>query len=197
MTGSAGQIEIISGLNGADILSLNFHPGLGEFDDYRSILSSPAALAHEASLENARTALALNEGEILGYVVIRPPLAGERWGRMPIMREIFCELARGMRGRNIMQALLKAIHQDPDQEKLIYYLLGYSWHWDLNGSGRSGLEYRQSIISLVAPYAYKEYPTNDPNVGLHGENIFMARLGAGISPQERRAFSRLLFGINE
>jgi acetoin utilization protein AcuA len=197
ISSSAGRIAIISGLSAADILSLQFHPGLGEFADYRSILTSPAALAREASLENARTVLALCKREILGYVVLRPPLPGERWGQLSVMREIFCELARGMRGQNIMQTLLEVIHQASDREKLIYYLLGYSWHWDLNGTGRSGLEYRQSIISLVAPYGYKEYPTNDPNVGLHRENIFMARLGLCLSPQEKKAFSRLLFGIKE
>jgi hypothetical protein len=34
-------------------------------------------------------------------------------------------------------------------------------------------------------------------VGLHEENIFMARLGADLSPKEKRGFSKLLFGIQE
>jgi acetoin utilization protein AcuA len=192
-----GQVEIVTGMGAAEISSLPFHPGLGEFDDYRSILSCPAVLAREMGREQAKAALALMQGQILGYVVTRPPLPGDRWGQMPIMREIYCELARGMRGRNLMQVLLQDIHQDAELEHLICYLLGYSWHWDLKGTGRTMGQYRHSIISLVAPYNYKEYPTNDPNVGLHAENIFMARLGSHITPQEKRAFSKLLFGITE
>ena len=188
-----GDVEIIPQANAGQLRDFTFHAGFGEFDDYHSILTRPEVLAREA--ENGRVAVAVLAGQIIGYVVLRTPLPGERWREMAIIREIYCELARGVRGENIIQVLLKSMHQYPEQEDLIYYLVGYTWHWDLKHTGRSVREYRQAVIKLVEPYGYREYPTNDPNVGLHAENIFMARLGANLPPQIRRAFNRLLFGI--
>jgi acetoin utilization protein AcuA len=57
------------------------------------------------------------------------------------------------------------------------------------------MEYRQTLINLTTPLGYKEYPTNEPNVGLRMENLFMARLGGALDSKIKKRFSRLLFGI--
>ncbi len=190
-----GNIEINPHATPQEILALTMHPGIGVFDDYRSIITNTKALAEQAAMEKATLALASHNGLVLGYAVLRPPLPGERWREMPILRELFCEVARGCRGMGIVETLLKCLHHKPEQEELILYLVGYSWHWDLTGTNKSLQEYRQGLIRLVGGLGYKEYPTNDPNIGLRAENLFMARLGSRLDTAQRRAFSRLLFGI--
>ena len=192
-----GEVEITPQAGALDIEKLSMHPGIGEFSDYRSLITSTAALTAQAEAEQATLALASHQEQIVGYAVLRPPQPGERWQEMPIMRELFCEVARSRRGGQIIKNLLSCLHHQPQQEEQILYLVGYSWHWDLSGSGKSVTQYRQSLIHLVQGLGYKEYPTNEPNVGLRTENLFMARLGANLDASHKRAFSRLLFGISD
>ena len=190
-----GDVEIKPNASVQDILALSMHPGIGDFADYRSIITNVEALAEQAV--DARVALAVLGNLLLGYAVLRQPIPGERWREMPIMRELFCEVARGCRGSGIIETLLDCLHHQPEQEELILYLVGYSWHWDLPATGKNMQEYRQTLIHLVEKFGYKEYPTNEPNVGLRSENLFMARMGANLDTAQKRAFSRLLFGIAE
>lgn len=190
-----GQVEINPEANAEDVLALAMHPGIGVFDDYRSIITNIDALAEQAARPGTWLALASRQGQMLGYAIMRVPMFGERWHDLPLMRELFCEVARGCRGGLIIKSLLNSLHQRPELDDLISYLVGYSWHWDLSGSRKSLIEYRQTLVHLVEHFAYKEYPTNEPNVGLRAENLFMARLGANLDTSQKRAFSRLLFGI--
>ena len=74
-------------------------------------------------------------------------------------------------------------------------MVGYSWTWDLEGTGKTAAQYRELLTRFLTPYDFKRYPTNEPNVSLRPENMFMARIGSEIDGETVKKFKNLLFGI--
>ena len=69
-------------------------------------------------------------------------------------------------------------------------MVGYSWTWDLGGSDMSTTEYRTMLLKLGSLHEFSEFKTNDPNVLLRPENLFMARIGGkvpGSMPYDSRS----------
>lgn len=195
-----GPVEVVTYCTPAQVEALSLHPGIGVFDNFRSLLASRQVLAHQAADPQANLCLSLHQGrQIVGYCLRRPPQAGERWTAMdpPILHEILAETARGWRGQKLMRPMLKLVVEEPQNQERILYIVGYSWTWDLAETGKTSQEYRQTLISLLAPLGFKEYPTNEPNVSLRPENLFMARIGERVAQPLRRRFTNLLFGIGE
>ncbi len=201
LTTPNGPVDIFTYVTPEELAGYELDPGIGVFSRYRSIITSKQTLEEIARDPEANLTLAIAQPQrIVGYVVRRRPKPPERWAMMdpPIMHELFGELARGWRGMGIIRPMVEMVVLEPENEERILYIVGYSWHWDLDGTGRSLMEYRQSLISLLAPLGFKIYPTNEPNVNLRPENLFMARLGAKVEadPVLKRKFTNLLFGIS-
>lgn len=195
-----GPVDLVTYVADHQLAALDLDPGIGTFASYRSILTSKESLMHQALFPGANLCLALHEGRrIVGYCVRRPPLAGERWASMvpPILYEVFGENARGWRGSGLMKPMLQMVVGEPESEDRILYIVGYSWHWDLDETKKTLQQYRDTIIHLLAPLGFRQYPTNEPNVSLRPENLFMARLGERVEKPIRRRFTNLLFGIGE
>ena len=175
-------------------------PGIGVFPRYRSILTSKQSLMAQAQRPGGNLCLALHQGRrIIGYCVRRLPPPGERWSLMtpPVLHELFGENARNWRDLGLMKPMLDLVVNEPELEKRILYIVGYSWHWDLDGTQKTLAQYRETIIHLMTAYGLKQYPTNEPNVSLRPENLFMARIGEQVDQKARRRFTNLLFGLTE
>lgn len=195
-----GPVEVATYVSAEEVEGLELDAGIGTFASYRSILTSKESLMHQSLFPGANLCLALHEGRrIVGYCVRRPPLAGERWASMdpPILYEVFGENARGWRGCGLMKPMLTRVVAEPESEDRILYIVGYSWHWDVDETKKTLQQYRDTIIHLLTPLGFKQYPTNEPNVSLRPENLFMARIGERIERAFRRRFTNLLFGIGE
>ena len=195
-----GPVKVMSRATPGELDRLVFHKGIGVFAKYRSILTQKSSLVEIANQQNSNVCLAVHEDkEIVGYCVLRQPPAGERWAQMdpPIMYEVLGETGRGWRDIKVMKPMLKMICEEADLENLILYIVGYSWTWDLEGTKKNVQEYRDTIIHLLTPYGFRQYPTNEPNVGLRPENLFMARFGENIEKAVKKRFVNLLFGIKE
>ena len=52
------------------------------------------------------------------------------------------------------------------------------------------------MIRLFEPFEFQELQTNEPNICLRPENIFMARIGAEISDDLQHRFKWLRFGLS-
>ncbi|MCB2225484.1 MAG: hypothetical protein KQH53_02320 [Desulfarculaceae bacterium] len=183
-----------------EIEELELAQGIGVFSAYRSILTSKASLANVAAQPQSNLCLSLFEGKrIVGYCVLRPPQEGERWVRLkpPVMFEVFGETARGWRDHKLMTPMLQMLMNDPANAERILYIVGYSWTWDLDYTKKSLQEYRDTLVHLLGRLGFKQYPTNEPNIGLRAENLFMARVGEAVSKETTKAFHNLLFGMGE
>ena len=79
---------------------------------------------------------------------------------------------------------------------MIAYMVGYSWTWDLDGTGKTAQEYRNILLHLFSPHGFIEMQTNEPNICLKPENLFMARVGGNLPDKILQEFKWLRFGVN-
>lgn len=179
---------------------LELDPGLGSFPHYSSMIQKLEMFQKIASGEDGNVILALaNEKMVVGYACCYYPAPGERWSALgKLMYEMGAiEVSRNWRNLGIAQQLVQVAMDRDFYEDKIAYMNGFSWHWDLEGTGFSLAQYRQMMINLMKPYGFREYPTNEPNIAIREENVFLARIGSRVSEQDVRKFRKLLFGILE
>jgi acetoin utilization protein AcuA len=75
-------------------------------------------------------------------------------------------------------------------------MVGYSWTWDLKGTRKTARQYRDILIKLFKPHGFKEYRSNEPNVCLKPENLFMCRVDKDITQAILNRFKWLRFGLS-
>ncbi len=172
--------------------------GLGNFAHYRSIIQKLEVFEKVASSKDGRVALALIDGStVVGYVTCAYPEEGERWRKLgDLMYELATiEVSRNFRHAHIGQTMLKALLDDDFFEDKITYMNGFSWHWDLDGTGLTMSQYRQLMIRLMKGFGFQECYTNEPNIAMREENLFMVRVGSRVSEDDQKRFRNLRFGI--
>ena len=123
---------------------------------------------------------------------------GYRWAELgELMMEVNAiEVARDWRAGKIARGMIQMLLVHPRGEEMIIYFVGYSWTWDLDGNQMNAQRYRQMMIRLFEPFGFQELQTNEPNICLRPENIFMARTGARVSKEEQHRFKWLRFGLS-
>lgn len=196
-----GQAVLRYAASPDDLDAWRMDDGFGKFGRFRSFYDSIDKLKGQLAQPGAEMTVALSGDKITAYALVRPAPSDERWSELddPPMFELIIEAARGKRTGHVAKPLLTQLIDQPHNDQRIIYLVGYSWTWDLEETGKTMQEYRQTLKALVEFLGFKEYPTNEPNVALKEENLFMARLGPEIDadrPRKRR-FTNLLFGIQE
>lgn len=177
---------------------LELDSGIGNFAHYSSIIQKLEVFERVASSKDGRVSLALlNDKIVVGYMACWYPDKGERWSKLgELMYELGAiEVSRNFRQKKLAKIMINKLLAEDFIEKKIAYMNGYSWHWDLDGSKLTLAQYRRLIIQLLDGHGFKEYYTNEPNIALREENIFMARIGSQVSEKDKKRFSNLRFGI--
>ncbi|MFC1580430.1 hypothetical protein ACFL4N_05895 [Thermodesulfobacteriota bacterium] len=140
-----------------------------------------------------------DENEVVGFGILRYPSPDERWTRVgpQIMMEIsIIEVSRPWRGMGLSRKILELLMVHPLKEKRIIYMVGYSWTWDLVGKGMTPMGYRNMLIQIFSRNGLQVFQTNEPNISLRTENVFMARIGAGISEETKKRFKWVRFNLD-
>jgi acetoin utilization protein AcuA len=200
LTTPKGAVRVGSFVRPSEMQRLHFDPLFRKHESYQSLYTSKADLQAKAAREGADVVVALTDDDcIVGFGVLAYPEPQERWaqlrsGRMLEVEAI--EVSRAWRSLQIGKALLEKILAYPEAEEKILYMVGYSWTWDLEAGNMTGAEYRHMMIRLFSPYGFQEYKTNEPNICLRPENIFMARIGRNVAAQVVSDFKWLRFGIS-
>lgn len=196
----AGSIQIRSFCTPAEIQSYRFDEQFGTHAQYKSIYTKRETLEKHAAKLDANVVLALAESrKIVGFGVFSHPDPDERWVELGagMMMEIKAvEVSRSLRACKIAGDLVGLMLSHPRIEQMIAYMVGYSWTWDLDGSGLTAQQYRNLLIRLFSPHGFIELQTNEPNICLKPENLFMGRIGNGIAEQIRQDFKWLRFGVS-
>lgn len=182
-----------------DLLSLK--ETFAESGRYNPILSRKESLIDAAVQPGANVTLAYTEDKkVIGISILRYSHPDERWSKIGnrVMMEVSVTEVAGMwRSRGISKKLLGLLLDHPLREDRIIYMVGYSWTWDISGTGKSVIEYRNILINLFSHFGFRIYPTNEPNVMMRPENLFMARIGTNISENIRKRFKLVRFNLNE
>ena len=192
------QICIRTFCTADEINGFTFDPQFGMHAQYKSIYTKKETLQANAVEKNANVTLALDDKNIIGFGVLNHPEAGERWLELGdgLMMEVKAiEVCRRYRSLGLAAQILEMLVTPPQIRDKIIYMVGYSWTWDLDGTGHSALAYRNMLIRLFEPFEFQEMQTNEPNICLKPENLFMARVGQGVSEENRKKFKWLRFGI--
>jgi len=193
-----GKVILSSFCEPDEIASLTFIDAYTRYAGYRSIVSKKETLVTAASKPDANVTLVFTpDGKIIGFGILEYPHPGERWERVGngIMMEIsVIEIGRPWRSLGISKKLLHSLIDHPLREEKIFYMVGYSWTWDLEGI--SAMDYRNMLISIFSQQEFKTFRTNEPNIMMRPENLFMARIGANISEPIQRNFKQVRFDFD-
>jgi acetoin utilization protein AcuA len=193
-----GSILIVPKCPPQLIGQLQLDAGLGHFSHYSSIIQKLDVFEKIASSRDGTVALALVHGKIIvGYATGSYPESTERWSKLgDLMYELATiEVSRNYRGMDLSNALVGSVMQDDWHEDKITYMNGFSWHWDLDGNHVTMAQYRKLMLNLMKNHGFQEYYTNEPNIAIREENIFMARIGSRVSVEDQHRFRNLRFGI--
>ncbi|MFH1115938.1 MAG: N-acetyltransferase [Pseudomonadota bacterium] len=177
---------------------LSLDSGLGRFSHYSSIIQKLEVFEKISSGEGGRVVLGVVEPRtVVAYTTCWYPEKSERWSKLGnLMYELGAiEVSRNFRHMGIAGNIVDLIMQEDFFEDKIAYINGFSWHWDLDGSGLTIVQYRNMMMQLLKKHGFKEYYTNEPNIALREENLFMARVGGRVSPEDQKLFRDLRFGI--
>jgi acetoin utilization protein AcuA len=195
----AGRIHIRSFCTPGEIQSYRFDDQFGTHAQYKSIYTKRDTLEKHAEGKDANVVLALTDNQqIVGFGVFSHPDADERWSELGpgMMMEVKAvEVTRSLRSCKLAGDMVGLLLSHPKIERIIAYMVGYSWTWDLDGSGLNAQQYRNMLIRLFSTHGLIELQTNEPNICLKPENLFMARIGSEVPDQVRQDFKWLRFGV--
>ncbi len=195
---SRGPITLVDRA-GADFLAAHpLDPGLGAFSHYSRYAAEVQghALRLVAGLPEGRVVVAMHEGRIVGFLTFHPADKELRWGREPFPELLELggiEVTRDYRRLGIAQALMALAFGGGDFEDRIVYATGYTWCWDLEGSGLSKAAYRERIVVLFKRFGFDEHVTDEPNIRFDWCNVLMVRVGPRVSLAAHRRFLGTLF----
>ncbi len=194
-----GDVHIRSFCTPEEIRSYTFSDEFGTHAQFRSLYTKRESLEKDAVLEDANVVLAVTDDKhIIGFGVVAYPGKEERWvkvGERVVIELKAIEVSRGWRSLGIAKGLVRMMMAHPLMEEKIIYLVGYSWTWDLDGTKKSALEYRNLLISLMEPYGFKEFQSNEPNITLRPENVLLARIGENVPREVQNRFKWVRFGV--
>jgi acetoin utilization protein AcuA len=192
-----GEIRILTYCQPEFIRSLSFDEGIGRFSHYRSIVTSLSTLEKIAELPDGNVTLALSSaGHIVGYVECCYPDPIEGWqdNTDGLCYELGAiEVSRNWRRLGIAHAMVALIVKDPFIEEKVFFLTGYSWHWDLDQTQLSAYAYRNVLVRLFRPFGFRVYHTTNPEIVMSSANVLMARIGSKVTPPQVERFQKMLF----
>jgi len=192
-----GPVRLVRACPSPLLQTMELDEGIGRFAQYRSIISSNDTLAKVASLPDASVTIALSPAQrIIGYIECSYPDAIEGWhdNADGLCYELGAiEVSRNWRRLGIARSMVATIFGDQFIETKIFFLTGYSWHWDTDQTGLSVYAYRNLLVRLFRPFGFQVYLTNNPEIRMSSANVLMARIGHYITPLQRERFQKMLF----
>jgi acetoin utilization protein AcuA len=193
-----GPVTIRTRCCPGSFVHLSMDAGLGHFPQYSSIIRKWESLDAIASSEGGRVTLALAESVlVVGYLTCWHPSDQDRWGSLgKLLYELAAiEVSRNYRRMGIARRMLEITLDDDFFADKIAFAKGLSWHWDFGATGLKAQPYRRMLIALCEGLGFREVHTNEPGIGLCVENFMLARIGPSVSPEDRKRFRFLRFGI--
>jgi acetoin utilization protein AcuA len=194
-----GELRIRSFCTPDEIRQLSFDRQFGTHAHYRSLYTKRESLERKAEQPDTSVVLAIADSKrIVGFGVLAYPDPEERWAQLKpdLMLEVNAiEVSREWRSKKVARGIVQMMNVHPKIEDKVAYFVGYSWTWDLDGNRMTAQQYRQMMSRLFEPFGFEEYQTNEPNICLKPENIFMARIGENVSKESQNKFKWLRFGM--
>jgi len=199
-TKKRGKLILRSFCQPSEIAEMSFSDDFKAYAQYNPIISQKESLIEAASQADANVTLAHTpDGLIVGLSLLVYPDPDERWLRVgpKIMMELAAiEVSKSWRTSGLAKKLLSLAVDHPLEKERIFYMVGYSWTWDLDDKQKSATVYRNVLIRLFTGEGFAIFQTNEPNVMLRPENLFMARIGDCVPEKIRKQFKMVRFNLD-
>ncbi|MFH1151189.1 MAG: hypothetical protein V1748_12020 [Actinomycetota bacterium] len=154
------------------------------------------ALVNVARSKDGNVIASESEGKLVGYIGVHHPSENERWGK-PDYDWLFelgaIEVSRNYRHLGLSVEMMHAAWDDPFYDDKVVITTAFTWHWDLESTGLSKLEYRDWFVDLAGRFGFMEMATDEPNVTMDSANLFMVRLGKQASFSRYQKFASMLY----
>ena len=154
------------------------------------------ALVRVAGSEGGNVVAGTLGNTLVSYIGIHHPSERERWGK-PRYKWLYelgaIEVSRGYRKCGLARNMMKVAWDDPFYDDKVVITTAFTWHWDLEGTGMTKMEYRELFVNLAARFGFLEMATDEPNVTMDSANLFLVRLGSNLSFSRYQRFASLLF----
>lgn len=197
---SKGKIRILTFCSPGEIRQCQLDGQFSSHAHFKSLYTKRESLEKIADQTDANVVLSLaGDRQIIGFGVLAYPEPNERWSQLKphVMIEVRAiEVARSWRSEKIASSILKLVIDHPGIEDKIAYMVGYSWTWDLEYTRKTAADYRKMLVKLFEACGFEEYQTNEPNISLKPENLFMCRIGKNVSETILNRFKWLRFGLS-
>jgi acetoin utilization protein AcuA len=194
-----GEVTIVPFCTPGIIGSFTLSQNRAKSAQYKPLISDKATLIRAAFEPEANVTLAITKDRnIVGLGILESPSPEERWVKLGknLMKEVsVIEVTGPWRGMGLSGAILNLLVDHPLKEDRILFMVGYSWTWDLVGKGLTPREYREMLIGLFSQQGFVGFQTNEPNVMLRPENLFMARVGKHVSHKSRTRFDLSRYNV--
>ncbi len=194
-----GPIALRSFLRPGEIAGLSME-SFTRHPQYNPIISKKESLVKAAALPDVNVTLAMTEDkEIVGLGILEYAPGDSRWTRVGdriMMEAAVIQVSAPYRTGGVAKTLLGLLTDHPLKEDRILYMCGYSWTWDLSGSGRTAMAYRDVLIHLFSEQGFQILQTNETNIMLRPENLFMARIGQNIPDDIQKQFKMVRFNLD-
>ena len=195
----AGTVSLLNHCTPETIRGFDFDTFFGLNDHRESIFIRRETLESRAANPESSVVLAVTKDRrIAGFGVFAPPDAEDRWSQMQagaIMEVELVEVHEQFRTRHIAGDMLRLMLGHPRIERMIVFMVGYVWTWDLDGTGLNAQAYHNMLMRLFSPFGFRELKTNEANICLRPENLFMARIGSDVPDEWLKDFKYLRFGV--
>ncbi len=196
-----GNIRVRSFCTPEQIREHIFDDEFRTYAQYKSLYTKRETLEKKAETPDTNVTLALSiQKHIIGFGVLDHPEPDERWAALgpgKMMEINVVEVCRSWRSYRVAGKILKLALDHPRIEEMVAYMVGYSWTWDLDSSGMNAQQYRMMLIRLFNPFGFDVFETNEPNICIRSENLFMARIGKKVTSQDQHRFKWIRFGISQ
>jgi len=196
-----GNVRVRSFCTPEQIREYIFDAEFKTYAQFKSLYTKRETLEKKTETPDVNVTLALSiQKHIIGFGVLDRPEPEERWAALgpgKMMEIKVVEVCRSWRSYRVAGKILKLILDHPRIEEMVAYMVGYSWTWDLDSSGLSAQQYRMMLIRLFKPFGFAVFETNEPNICIRSENLFMARIGKKVTSQDQHRFKWLRFGISQ
>lgn len=199
MQTSSGPVFLKSFCTPEEMADLTLKDTFAEYAHYNPIIAKKESLIALSREPDANVTLAFLENHaIIGLGVLRYAAEEDRWfqvGPRTMMEVAAIEVSRGWRSHGISSEILRLLVDHPLESKRILFMVGYSWTWDLEGTGLNPMDYRRMMVQLFSRQGFEQFQTNEPNVMMHPENLFMARIGRDVPDTVRDRFKKMRFDL--
>ena len=192
---SSGSLVVENYCSPERLEALSVDPGIFMFSR-NDLERQKRALIHVSRSEGGNVVTATMGDALVGYIGIHHPSESERWGKpgYPWLFELGAiEVSRNFRESGMSMAMMHAAWDDQFYEDKVVLTTAFTWHWDLEATGMTTLEYRELFIELAGRFGFMEMATDEPNVMMDAANLFLVRLGRNTSFSQYQKFASLLF----